>query len=292
MVDGELIVEDVKRNLERTAAFDVIMRVRTSLGVRHVNFYGNFFMDNTREVELAGMDSDQAVTVELQLNGKLTDQDTVYIQVLNNFYNKVKVPLINIDFRFIFKVATLHTSVAGQRRLRVHNLSLNVSSNIEDLDFACDQDVVMNFLLKQSVSQAKDSTPKDTQKGIIERAAQILASYRRNFRGPSPVRDLKLPGSMPLFPVYTNSLLNCDAIRGGQEMTVDDRMHHMMAVMSMDVGATQRYLYPRVIPLFDTTHPQAVRFSLLFWDRSGTIIYPCFGEHPGRASPVKTDEYF
>lgn len=82
MVDGELIVEDVKRNLERTCAFDVTLRVRTSLGVRPVNFYGNFFMSNTKEVELAGMDSDQAVTVELNHNGNFTDQDTLYIQVL------------------------------------------------------------------------------------------------------------------------------------------------------------------------------------------------------------------
>lgn len=154
----------------------------------------------------------------------------------------------------------MHTSVSGQRRIRVHNLSLNVSSSIENLYFYCDEDVVMNFLLKQSVSQVKDSTPMNTQKRIIERAAQMLASYRRNCPSPSPVRDFKLPGSMPLLPLYVNSLLKCDALSGGQEMTVDDRVYHMITVMSMDVGATQRYLYSSVIPLLDPTHPQPVRW--------------------------------
>lgn len=85
MENGELVVEDVKQNLERTGAFDAIMRARTSLGIRPVDFYGNFFMSNTQEVELAGLDSDQAVTIELKHEGELSNQDGVYIQVLKYF---------------------------------------------------------------------------------------------------------------------------------------------------------------------------------------------------------------
>jgi len=89
MEDGERLLEDLIQNLKRTSGFDVIMRVRTSLGVRAVDFYGNFFMDNKTEVQLAGMDSDQAVTVELEHYDKLTGQDTVYIQVFITIFLKV-----------------------------------------------------------------------------------------------------------------------------------------------------------------------------------------------------------
>lgn len=81
-LDGERLVEDVKRNVEQTVAFDTVLRVRTSTGVRPVDFYGHFFMSNATDVETAGFDSDQAITVEIKHDDKLTDEDGVYIQVL------------------------------------------------------------------------------------------------------------------------------------------------------------------------------------------------------------------
>ena len=57
------------------------MRVRTSTGVRPVDFYGHFFMSNTTDVEVAAFDTDSAVTIEIKHDDKLTDEDGVYIQV-------------------------------------------------------------------------------------------------------------------------------------------------------------------------------------------------------------------
>lgn len=152
----------------------------------------------------------------------------------------------------------LYTSVAGQRRVRVHNLSLNVCSNVDELYSNCDVDVIMNLLLKQVVSQAKDSTPTATRDGLINRVVQMLAYFRQNYSKPSCPLDILLPGPCLLLPLNTNSLINCDAISGGQEMTVDDRVYYMFAVMSMHAGATQRYLYPSVIALLDPAQPQPV----------------------------------
>ena len=43
-------------NISRPIAFDAIMRVRTSTGVRATDFYGHFFMSNTTDMELASID--------------------------------------------------------------------------------------------------------------------------------------------------------------------------------------------------------------------------------------------
>ena len=118
-------------------AFDSVMRMRTSTGVRPVDFYGHFFMSNTTDVETAGIDADQAMTIEIKHDDKLTDEDGVYIQV-----------------------ALLFTSPGGQRRLRVHNLALGVCSQMADLYRSCDLDTVMNLLMKQSVTKLTDSNPK------------------------------------------------------------------------------------------------------------------------------------
>lgn len=42
-------------NISRPIAFDAIMRVRTSTGVRPTDFYGHFFMSNTTDMELAAI---------------------------------------------------------------------------------------------------------------------------------------------------------------------------------------------------------------------------------------------
>ena len=63
-VDGERFLADLSHNLSRPVVFDGIMRVRTSTGVRPVEFFGNFFMANTTDTELASLNSDMAVACE------------------------------------------------------------------------------------------------------------------------------------------------------------------------------------------------------------------------------------
>lgn len=42
-------------DISRPIAFDAIMRVRTSTGVRPTDFYGHFYMSNTTDMELAAV---------------------------------------------------------------------------------------------------------------------------------------------------------------------------------------------------------------------------------------------
>jgi protein transport protein SEC24 len=58
-LDGDRVVWDIRRALRRRIAFDCVMRVRTSTGIRPVDFFGNFYMANTTDVELAAVDSDK-----------------------------------------------------------------------------------------------------------------------------------------------------------------------------------------------------------------------------------------
>ena len=67
-VDGERFLKDLEHDLSRPVAFDAIMRVRTSTGVRPVEFYGSFYMANTTDTELAAINSDAAVACEFFFN--------------------------------------------------------------------------------------------------------------------------------------------------------------------------------------------------------------------------------
>jgi len=227
-LDGERFIADLRHNVSRCVVFDGIMRVRTSTGVRPTDFFGAFYMANTTDMELASLNSDAALCCEVKHDDKLTDEDGVYIQA-----------------------ALLYTSVSGQRRLRVSNLSLNISDNMGELYRNCDLDTVVNFLAKQSITKLIETNPKAVREGLMQQCAQILACYRKNCASPSSAGQLILPECMKLLPLYTNCLLKSDAIAGGSDLGCDDRAFAMSAVGSMDVASSVVYFYPRLLPLHD-----------------------------------------
>lgn len=125
-LDGKRVIADVINNITRPIAFDAIMRVRTSTGVRPTDFYGHFFMSNTTDMEIASIDCDKSIAIEIKHDDKLPPEENVYIQV-----------------------ALLYTSCSGQRRLRILNLALKTCTQMADLFRCCDLDVITLFLAKQ-----------------------------------------------------------------------------------------------------------------------------------------------
>ncbi|CAL7951975.1 unnamed protein product [Xylocopa violacea] len=243
-IDGDRLISDVINNISRPIAFDAIMRVRTSTGVRATDFYGHFFMSNTTDMELASIDCNKAIAIEVKHDDKLTDDEGVYIQA-----------------------ALLYTSCSGIRRLRIINLSLKTSSQMAELYRACDLDAIINYFSKQSVFKLIESTPKTVKDNLIARCANMLAAYRKHCASPSNAGQLILPECMKLLPLYTNSLLKSDALSGGADMTIDDRSFVMQAVATMPISISVVYTYPRLLPLHDvdpqdTELPQMLRCSI------------------------------
>ncbi|KAJ8676393.1 hypothetical protein QAD02_012180 [Eretmocerus hayati] len=242
--DGDRLVTDIMNNIGRLVAFDAVMRVRTSTGVRPVDFHGHFYMSNTTDIELASIDCDKAVAVEIKHDDKLSEDEGVYIQA-----------------------ALLYTSCSGVRRLRIINLSLKTSSQMSELYKACDLDAMINFLFKQSVSKIVDSSPKAVKENLNSRCAAILASYRKHCASPSSAGQLILPECMKLLPLYINGISKSDAITGGAGVTLDQKAYVMMAVATMPISETLGHVYPRLLPLHnvnpqDTDLPPMLRCSV------------------------------
>uniref|UniRef100_A0A182NT59 Uncharacterized protein n=1 Tax=Anopheles dirus TaxID=7168 RepID=A0A182NT59_9DIPT len=226
-IDGARLVNDLVKNISRPIAFDAVMRVRTSTGVRPTDFYGHFFMSNTKDMEIASIDCDKSVSVEIKHDDKLTD-DLVLVQV-----------------------ALLYTSCSGKRRLRVHNLSLKMCTSLLDLFRCCDLDTTLLYFAKQGLTKLMDNNPKAVKDAIVHRAVQLLACYRKHCASPTSSGQLILPEGMKLLPLYVNCLLKNDAFSGGSDISVDDRSYVIYYVMSMDLPTSVQYFYPRLIPLHD-----------------------------------------
>lgn len=225
-MDGPRLVWDVQRVVSRPTAHDAVMRVRTSTGVRPTDFYGHFFMSNTTDVELAAIDSDKGIGIEIKHDDKLTAEDGVYIQA-----------------------ALLYTARSGQRRLRVLNLALNVAHQLADVYRSMELDTAINFLTKQAVWALREHPPRQVRESLSVRCARSLAAYRRHCASPSSAGQLVLPEPMKLLPLYCNCVLRGDAVAGGPDLTCDDRAAAMHRALCADVAASVVYTYPRLLPL-------------------------------------------
>ncbi|XP_014209166.1 protein transport protein Sec24D-like [Copidosoma floridanum] len=253
-IDGERLITDIINNISRPIAFDAVMRVRTSTGVRPTDFYGHLHMPNTTDVELASLDSDKAIAIEIQHDDKLTDDEGVFIQA-----------------------ALLYTSCGGVRRLRIINLSLRTSSMMAELYKSCDCDALVNFLLKQSVNKLVEYSPKAIRDTLTSKCAHILATYRKHCASPSTFGQLILPECLKLLPLYANSLLKSDAITGGAGITVDEKSYIMMLVSSMPITETVFHVYPRLISLYDADPasneiPPVMRCSIEKFQDNGVYL--------------------
>uniref|UniRef100_A0A8B9KJ51 SEC24 homolog D, COPII coat complex component n=1 Tax=Astyanax mexicanus TaxID=7994 RepID=A0A8B9KJ51_ASTMX len=225
-VDGEHFLTDLRRDVERSIGFDAIMRVRTSTGFRATDIFGAIYMNNTTDIEMAAVDCDKAVTVEFKHDDTLSEESGALIQC-----------------------ALLYTSISGQRRLRIHNLSLNCSSQLSELYKSCETDALINFFAKSAYNAVLNQPVKTVREILVKQTAHMLACYRKHCASPSAASQLILPDAMKVFPVYMNSLMKSPVLVGSTELSTDDRAFHRLSVMSLGVEESQILMYPRLIPV-------------------------------------------
>ncbi|NXX51192.1 SC24D protein, partial [Tricholaema leucomelas] len=224
--DSSQFLSDLRRDVEKKTGFDAIMRVRTSTGFRATDFFGAIYMNNTTDVEMAAVDCDKAVTVEFKHDDKLSEDSGALIQC-----------------------AVLYTSVSGQRRLRIHNIGLNCSSQLADVYKTCETDALINFFAKSAFKAILSQPLKTVRDILVSQTAHMLACYKKNCASPSAVSQLILPDAMKVLPLYINCLLKSCVLTGRPEIPMDERAHQRQLVMSMGVAETQLFFYPQLLPI-------------------------------------------
>ncbi|XP_069486790.1 protein transport protein Sec24D [Ambystoma mexicanum] len=241
--DSQQFLLDLRMDIEKRIGFDAIMRVRTSTGFRATDFFGAIYMSNTTDVEMAAVDCNKAVTVEFKHDDKLSEDSGALIQC-----------------------AVLYTTVGGKRRLLIHNIGLNCSSQLADVYKSCETDALMNFFAKSAYKAILSHPLKTVRDILVNQTAHILACYRKHCASPSAVSQLILPDSMKVLPVYMNCLLKNYVLVGSSDISTDERTFQRQLVMSMDVADTQLFFYPQFIPIHNMdvkseAMPSAVRCS-------------------------------
>ncbi|BGO91181.1 hypothetical protein NBRC10512_005725 [Rhodotorula toruloides] len=242
--DGRTLRAELGRVLQRETAYSVTMRIRCSNGLRVADHYGNFFQRNVTDLEFGTIDADKAVAAKIKHEGKLDEKADAH-----------------------FQCAALYTSAAGERRVRVHNLAVPVSSLISGVFRAADMDTTITFLTKEAITHASSKTLRQVREQLTDTCVNSLLAYRKHCASSTSPAQLILPESFKLFPLYSLAVIKTKALKGGT-VASDVRTWAMRQLKAMGAPATVRILYPRMmaIHLFSD--------DIGFPDERGQLVLP------------------
>jgi protein transport protein SEC24 len=228
--DAARLGAEVRRNLTRPTAWEAVMRVRCSKGLRVSSFHGHFFNRSTDLLALPTCDPDKGFAVQVAHEEAVVPGPVAYVQC-----------------------ALLYTSSNGERRIRVHSMALPVTNDLSEMYRHADPGATLSLLAKTAVERALTSRLDETRRALEGRVAASLREYRllhaAAARNPGA---LVYPSSLRLLPALALGLLKHAALRGGREVPSDERAAAAHALMEAPQAETARQSYPDVYALHDS----------------------------------------
>ncbi|XP_039120781.1 protein transport protein Sec24-like At4g32640 isoform X1 [Dioscorea cayenensis subsp. rotundata] len=226
--DSGKLYNDLRWNISRPQGFEAVMRVRCSEGLQIQEYSGNFCKRLPTDVDLPGIDSDKTIMVTFKQDDKFQE-----------------------GAECAFQCALLYTTVYGQRRIRVLNLSFPCTNVLSNLFRSADLDAQFAYLLKQAASGIPTSPLPQVQEQITNTCVNSLHSYRKFCATVSPSGQLILPETLKLLPLYTLALTKSIGLR--HDGRLDDRSYWACHVASLPISLVVPLVYPRMIAIHDLT---------------------------------------
>ncbi|GLT85060.1 hypothetical protein SLE2022_032620 [Rubroshorea leprosula] len=224
--DPAKLYNDLRWNVTRPQGFEAVMRVRCSQGIQVQEYSGNFCKRIPTDIDLPGIDCDKSILVTLKHDDKMQDGSEC-----------------------AFQCALLYTTVYGQRRIRVTNLSLPCTSMLSNLFRAADLDTQFACFLKQAASEIPTSPLVQVREQVTNLCINILLSYRKFCATVSSSGQLILPEALKLLPLYTLGLIKSPGLRN--DGRIDDRSFWINFVSPLPTPSAVPLVYPRMIAIHD-----------------------------------------
>eukprot|EP00981_Chlorochromonas_danica_P001118 scaffold247_cov172-Ochromonas_danica.AAC.33 len=248
--DGEKFEKEMMHNLTRAIAFESVMRVRATRGVRFTAFYGNYFIRGTDLMALPNCTSDSSFALDMAYEEATLPGQVITIQA-----------------------ALLYTNSNSERRIRVHTMVLPVTQNVLEMVDTVDIDCAMNLLAKQAVDMALKTGFENARQRVLQTTTEIIRAARTASLTPvnmpgmpygapggppggapganAALANKPLPASLTLLPLYSMSLLKSLVLRGSTDVRVDERAFFHQLLMNMDVEESRTFIYPRMFSIHD-----------------------------------------
>lgn len=225
--DTGALVRRVRMLVAADTAYDVSVRVRCSKGLQVTGYAGQHHQTAPSTVSLGVLSAERMLLAVLQHTGSsaLDERGRAYVQC-----------------------ATLYTSRDGQRRVRVLNIAVNVSTMAGNVFRLADVETVVAYLARRAVARMASRPLREIKDELTEQTSSMLLAYRRNCAASTSPSQLILPEALKTLVMYTLSMLKTKCLKGGG-VNSDVRNFHAHLVYSRSVRAIMRHLYPRLLPL-------------------------------------------
>jgi protein transport protein SEC24 len=224
--DPAKLFNDLRWNISRPQGFEAVMRVRCSQGLQVQDYSGNFCKRVPTDIDLPAIDSDKTIMVTFKHDDKFQENSEC-----------------------AFQCALLYTTVYGQRRIRVINISLPCTSMLSNLFRYADLETQFTYIVKQAANGIASTPPSQVRDQVTSTCINILQSYRKYCASVSSSGQLILPEALKLLPLYTLALIKSIGLRN--DGRIDDRSYWISIVSSISVFLAVPLVFPRMIALHD-----------------------------------------
>lgn len=239
---GKLQVEkfgnDLKRYLTRKIGLEAVMRIRCTRGLTIHTFHGNFFVRSTDLLSLPNVSPDAGFGMQIAIDENLTDTNTV-----------------------CFQAAVLYTATNGERRIRVHTLSLPVVSILHDVLGGADQEAIIGLVAKMAVDRSVTSSLSDARDALINVCVDMLGVFKNTLQPSQCVGALMAPYSTRLTPLFILALLKHIAFRTGVSTKLDDRVFSMERMKTLPLPYLLKFVYPTMYPVHALDDKNAIQLE-------------------------------
>ncbi|KAM9744591.1 LOW QUALITY PROTEIN: protein transport protein Sec24C [Menidia menidia] len=225
--DRERFSADLRRTVETDTAYKAELRIFVSKDLRVSGCYGLFVPGPSPGlVAMATLDRRTTLAAELAYTRALDETRGAAIQVVLSYSNQ-----------------------AGEKRTRVHTLTLRCSRHLQDTFRNFQAQTLLAFYCKKMYCSALERPLQDLREELQTEVTQALASYRKHCCSSSVSSgQLVLPQYLRALPVYVNSLRKSEVLLPGLRSSVHQRLQQHSQVLGLDLPSTVTHFYPRLLP--------------------------------------------
>jgi protein transport protein SEC24 len=219
---------ELRHNLTRFTAWEAVCRVRCSKGFRVSSFNGHFFVRSMDLLALPATNADAAYAVQIAHDEQLPTSNVSYLQC-----------------------ALLYTTADGERRIRVHTMSVPVVPDIAQMFRSIDGGAMSAFLTRLAVERSLTARLQDAREAMQLKLSQSMREFRLlNTSAARAFNCLIFPDMMRLMPLFTLCAAKSPSLRGQtRDVSVDERIRSTFEILSAPTEAILRRLYPAMYAL-------------------------------------------
>ncbi|XP_062308112.1 LOW QUALITY PROTEIN: protein transport protein Sec24C [Osmerus eperlanus] len=227
-LERERFGRDLRMSVETETGYRAQIKIFVSKDMRVSGCYGSFVPGpSPSKVALATLDWRTTLAIELSHSRAVEEKRGVVIQVVLSY-----------------------TSERGERRTRVHTLTLRCSRHLLDTFRHCQAQSLLTFYCKKMYCSALERPLQELREELQTEVTEALACYRKHCSSTSvSPGQLVLPQHLRVLPVYINSLRKSEVLLPAQRCSVHTRLALRSQLVAMDTASTARHFYPLLLPL-------------------------------------------